>query len=326
MLNNTIFNKSIFLVFLTFFFALTTYSQETNCELPQNKKAKKQYEKLKKDYALGDAEIVAKMQELSDKFPEFVDVVYFLADHYKKATFGVDKPTIREKLALKTILYFEKSISICPAYSGHLAYYHLGIFYHKYQNDLKTAAEYFQKYLDNEKEPPKSYKKIAQNLADEYFLKFKLLAHPVPYDPQTLKGISSPEDEYLPMLTPDNNYLYYTRKRNTPIDVTQPKKNGNDLNEYFSISRKMAVDSFSYGLSMGLPFNDYEGFYENNKLVGQGGVCLTPDNKTMYLTLTLLATGKEGYKNTQLYYSEFKDNRWTALKSIGKHITFLTYI
>mgnify|MGYP001422806986 CR=1 FL=1 len=65
----------------------------------------------------------------------------------------------------------------------------------------------------------KSYKKIATNLADEYFTKFRLLKHPVPYNPVELEGVNTDEDEYLPMLTPDNNYLYLTRKNGNSLVV-----------------------------------------------------------------------------------------------------------
>lgn len=292
-----------------------------NCEIIVPKKALKKFKKLKKASSMSKMETITKIKELAEAYPDYVDPVFFLGDHYKKATFRTTDPQLKEKLIAKTIDYYNKVIEICPEFSGHLAYYNLGIFHHKYRKDLKTAAHYFQDYLTKEREHPKRYKKIATNLADEYFTKFRLLEHPVPYDPQKLEGVNTQEDEYLPMLSPDNNYLYLTRKRTSPLDVTQPLKNGNDRNEYFCRSKKMSQNQFSHGRLLGKPFNQFREMINGMKLVGQGGVCITPDNKEMYVTLTLLVPAKgQGYKNTQLYYTKKRDGVWSPLKPMGRNI------
>ena len=309
------------LTVLLFQICFVTHAQVGNCQIEVPKKALKKFKKLKKKSSVGSFEVNNEIKELIAEYPNYVDPVYYLGDLYKKMTFRTSSPELKKKLIAKTISYYEQSISICPEFSGHLAYYYLGIFHHKYQNDLKTAAYYFQDYLDKELEHPKSYKKIATNLADEYFTKFRLLKHPVPYDPEELEGVNTDEDEYLPMLSPDNNYLYLTRKRTTPLDLTQPLKYGNDFNEYFCKSKKMYGGSFSQGRLLGEPFNQFNEKISGLKLVGQGGICITPDNKEMYITLTLLVPAKgQGYKNTQLYYTKKRDGVWSALKPVGRNI------
>lgn len=314
--------SSLVMSVLCCFFVVATHAQEGNCDVNVPKKAVKKFEKYKKKFSKTDPEARKNIEALIEEYPNYVAPVYFLAEYYKESTFSVINPAHKRKLVAKTIKMYQRSIEICPEFSGHLAYYYLGIFYHKYEHDLKSAAENFQEYLVKEKEHPKRYKKRAQALADEYFTKFRLLDNPVPFDPKKLKGVCTAEDEYLPMLSPDNNKLYLTRKRVTPLDLTQPLKNGNDNNEYFIQSRKITVDSFSQGRFMGKPFNQFAETYGGQKLVGQGGMCLTPDNKQMYLTLTLLVVPAkgQGYKNTQLYYTEKVNGEWTSLKPVGRNI------
>ncbi len=291
-------------------------AQSGNCDVETPRKVIKKYEKLKKKISIDNSEARDEMKVLAEENPNFVDPVFFLANYYKKIAFKKKEARVQKKLIAKSISYYKRSIEICPSYSGHLAFYHLGILHHKKLHDLKSSAFYFQDYLDKEKEHPKRYKKRAKDLSDEYFTKYRLLENPVPYDPVKLKGVCTAEDEYLPMLSPDNNYLYLSRQRVTPLDLTQPLKNGNDKNEYFIQSRKMSVDSFSTGRFMGKPFNQFQETYGGQKLVGQGGICLTPDNKEMYLTLTLLSVPKKGSgsKNTQLYYTKKVDGQWKALR------------
>ncbi|MFT6745934.1 MAG: outer membrane protein OmpA-like peptidoglycan-associated protein [Glaciecola sp.] len=318
------FNKAALrciLAVIVFQLSFVSFAQDGNCDIEVPKKAINKFKKLKKNSSLRSTEVNNKIKELIVEYPNFVDPVYYLAELYKKMTFSTSEPELKKKFISKTISYYEQSISICPEFSGHLAYYYLGIFHHKYNKDLKTAAHHFQNYLDKELEHPKSYKKIATNLADEYFTKFRLLKHPVQYDPEGLEGVNTDEDEYLPMLTPDNNYLYLTRKRTTPLDLSQPLKNGNDHNEYFCKSKKMYGGLFSNGRLLGKPFNQFREPISGLKLVGQGGICITPDNKEMYITLTLLVPAKgTGYKNTQLYYTKKRDGQWSPLKPVGRNI------
>src|SRR5947207_1047790 len=42
--------------------------------------------------------------------------------------------------------------------------------------------------------------------------KSKLLSHPVPFHPQPLKGVSTPDWEYLACISPDGDYCFFTRR------------------------------------------------------------------------------------------------------------------
>lgn len=308
-------------LFLGLFLSLVCFSQdnEGNCGIDVPKKAIRKFTKLMdKEYPQNPIGTIKEMKLLVKKYPEYPDLIGFIALHYRKGTYKSGKKNVRNN----AIRWYKKLSRICPEYQGHLAYFWVGRLNHEIGKD-SVAAIYFKKYVDNENEPPKEFEKIAQTLVDEYFVKDYLISHPVPFDPKIVKGVSSKHDEYLPMLSPDNEWLFFTRKRNTPPNIKLPPNTpGNDNKEYFSRSKAILVDSFSYGMVLRGPFNRHLEMLDNRKVVGIGGACLTPDNRTMYLTVTSLVVPQKGagYKNTDLYYTKQKGGSWTPLKAVGSRI------
>ena len=313
-------------VFICVFLSFSLLSQRArNCSDYSNKKAEKKFKKMREfDYPMEPSETIYEMKALVDKYEKYPDLIAFIAWHYKKSSYKAMNPNVKVKVRANAKEWYTKLSQTCPAYNGHLAYYWLGRMNHEEGND-SIAATFFKDYLENESEPPNEYKKIASQLRDEFFVKKELLSNPVDFNPRNVKGIYTEHDEYLPMLSPDNEWAYFTRKRNTPADVTLPPGTpGNDENEYFTRSKTMTIDSFSRGMSLGKPFNLHMqqllNVRSNNKLIGLGGACLTPDNKTMYLTANLLIIPlkkPDGYQNTELMKTSYKNGSWGALKPLG---------
>ncbi len=276
------------------------------------------------DYPMDRSGTIYAMKELVDKYDEYPDLIAFIAWHYKKSSYKAMNPNVKLKVRANAKEWYTKLSQTCPAYDGHLAYYWLGRMNHEEGND-SVAATFFKNYLESEAEPPYEYKKIASQLRDEFFIKKELLSNPVDFNPKNVKGIYTEHDEYLPMLSPDNEWAYFTRKRNTPSDLNIPLGSpGNNSNEYFTRSKTMKIDSFSRGMSLGKPFNLHMqsllDIRSNNKLIGLGGACLTPDNKTMYLTANLLIIPlkqPDGYPNTELMKTSYKNGAWGPLKAVG---------
>lgn len=310
----------VFAVMLGLSFSVVA-QEKGNCEDNVPKKGQKKFDKILEGYSIRNSEAVAEVKELTDKFPEYVDLYYFLASHYEKV--GLKTPShkkLHSDLIQKSVDYYKMVTDICPGFAGHLAYFKLGVMYHKVLNDEPTAAKYFKLYLDNEKEPPAEYQQVASKLVDFFYKKDELIKNPVPFDPKLVKGVNSDYDEFLPMLAPDNEYLYLTRRMKF-----SPKKAGAITNEiekeFFTKSRKMDVDSFTFGLPLTAPFNDFDGYLDGYVVAGLGGACLTPDNKRMYITVVLRDPADiYGVANAQLYYSDLVNGSWTPLKSIGGHI------
>lgn len=322
-LTNNISVKKIIVV-ISVCISFVVAAQERNCAEYSNKKAEKKFKKLRDfDYPMDRNGTIQEMKDLVDKYPDYPDLIAFIAEHYLHSSYKAMTPTIRDRVKGNAKKWFTTLSEVCPSYQGHLAYYWLGRMNHEEGKD-SIAAYYFKDYLENEAEPPREYKKIATTLKDEFFIKKELLANPVEFDPKNVKGVSTEHDEYLPMLSPDNEWLFFTRKRNTAPDITLPPNTpGNDDKEYFVRSKALTVDSFSRGMSLSKPFNQHLqpvlNVQGNNKLLGMGGACLTPDNKTMYLTANLhfVPLKGRGYKNTSILKTEYHNGSWGEMKPVG---------
>lgn len=291
-----------------------------NCDENIPKKGKKKFDKAISSYHIRNTEAIDEVKEISEKYPEYVEPYYFLATHYEKTAFKSGRENIQAMLIEKAIGYYKRVEEICPSFAGHLSLYKLGVLYHKELAEDSIAAHYFQNYLNNEKEPPKEYQQIASDLAERYFIVKRLMENPVAFEPFAIKGVNSEKDEYLPSLTPDNNYMYFTRRMKWSAKKVGAV-NVQEEREIFTLSKKMAVDSFTQGRVLRGPFNNFEEPIDENMLIGLGGICLTPDNKRMYVTATLRELKKvngkvEGGRNTQLYYSQLEQGSWTKLKPV----------
>ena len=148
---------NLFFIVLLCVFSFSLHSQDGNCEGTQPKKAKKLFDKALVDYSPTNSDAVKVVKEIMDKFPNFVEGHYFLGNHYEKVGFKTPSHLpLRKKLMDQSLEFYENVERICPSFSGHLAYYKLGILYHKVYNQEEKAASYFKKYIENEKEPPKA--------------------------------------------------------------------------------------------------------------------------------------------------------------------------
>ncbi|MBL0103842.1 MAG: OmpA family protein [Bacteroidetes bacterium] len=187
---------------------------------------------------------------------------------------------------------FLKAIELCPEGDPGM-YYKLGNFYFVTEK-WKEAEDYFKKFLDfdkiNEKDGADAELKIT---------KAKILAHPVPFNPVVVKDISSADPEYLPYISPDNEFAFFTRRfdmkdRNmlTPTSV-----------EKFMVARLQPNGNYDQGKPMDIPFNSGN---TNN----EGGPTITIDNKHLFFTVN-----KKG--NFDICSSDFIDGKWTDIVNLG---------
>ena len=120
----------------------------------------------------------------------------------------------------------------------------------------------------------------------------------VPYHPEIVKGVSTEADEYLPLISPDQELALYTRRGLRDEYGVVDKKS-----EDFVFSEGN-MDGFSEGKEMSYPFN------QNNN---EGGASITIDNKILYFTIC--SQFYTSYNNCDIYYVEKKENGdWSDLK------------
>ncbi len=196
---------------------------------------------------------------------------------------------------------------LCPTYHMY-PYYYMGVI--SMQNKkFKEAGDHFKKFLEIEFDDPRWYPKDFEQktLEVEAFIPQcafydSLYSNPVPFQPTVVEGISSRNNDYLAIISPDNEVALYIRRHFV--------KRKNDLTEKeieeFTRSKRLPTGEFDDGTAMPQPFNVTENV---------GSATLTVDNKRMYLTIC--NDNADGYKNCDIFYSDWHYHGWDAPINVG---------
>jgi len=202
--------------------------------------------------------------------------------------------------------YFLKVLEICPNYDVY-AHYYLGDIYlgaKKYEQ----SAKHFRAFLkDVEKiKSDKDYNDAVSKYETANFLA-NAFKTPVPFNPKPVKGISTPLDEYLAIISPDNEMALFTRK----IEQQQRTAWASEQRfiERFMYSRRGADGYFDNGEPMPYPFNQ-----ENN----EGGATLTIDNRELFYTVCRMTA--KNYLNCDIYTSVYENGVWSEIKNLGPNV------
>ncbi len=215
---------------------------------------------------------------------------------------------------------YKKVIQYCPEYHSD-AYYKCGYIYYLL-GDKGQAAQYFKQFIEfNERDPNKYGENYSKNKKDveqilpemEFFDKF--FNNPVPYTPVKVEHVSSEKEEYLPMISPDNELIFYTRKgKDTDKGIVS-----NVIEEFTLSQRPQPKGEFSSGDPLRAPFNTPA--YKN-----YGGVSLSLDNKEMFIC-ACEEVDYQQHANCDLYVTTFErtgeggnDFKWTELKNLGPKV------
>lgn len=202
------------------------------------------------------------------------------------------------------------------------AYYYLGVI-NMTQQDQKQALDYFEKFKsfdhnDNSRFPSdydsklQSVSKVIKDIESE----INLFKNKVPFNPTIVKNVSSSNDEYFPMISPDNELIFYTRK----LD----RKNLGDLRsnikeEFTKSERRDMYSLFDEGKPVEAPFND-------GSMDSYGAASLSVDNKEMIVTgCKYIEVKGLKYKNCDLYSTTYERDengkvRWSELINLGSQI------
>ena len=218
--------------------------------------------------------------------------------------------------------YFLILESLCPNYHADL-YYYLSLIYYSETNDCKSV-EYFNKFLDfnseNESKLAMNYKEQVSTIeatlpVAEFYCDF--YSKPVSFNPFLLRNVSTVgKNEFLPIISPDNEHIYYTREYEYKAlgDVMT------SLYQDFSVSKRSDVNQeFDKGEALPPPFN-----------VGSkyGGASISIDNHELYICACLQ---NGAYMNCDIYTTKYEfiekgENidtafySWTPLVNLGPNI------
>ena len=211
-----------------------------------------------------------------------------------------------------------KTIDNCASFHSD-PYYKIG-YINYLLGDKGKAAKYFKQFIEfSDRDPGKYSENYSKNKADveeilpemEFFDKF--FNNPVPYEPKEVVNVSSKKDEYLPMISPDNELIFFTRKgeSDNPGGIINP------IIEEFTVAHRTDYNSpFDKGDALHRPFNTPK--YKN-----YGGVSLSLDNKEMFIC-ACQEVDYQQHANCDIYVTKFVrsgeggyDFTWTELENLG---------
>lgn len=260
------------------------------CET-ENTKAEKPYLKAKellRNNKFGEAGKI--LDVLVEEEPEYIKGIYLLAEVRKYQQYDE-----------KAISLYKKVLELCPDYRSDI-YFDIGFICWEIQK-YDTATRYFDLYLSQAKKDPKK-EKIADSIVSRSENLDKLFKTPVPFDPKPIEGVCTQADEYLPILSPDNELFFFTR-RYTKVDQFAVIKSKQV--EDFCVS-KIEKNVFPKGEKLPTPFNAGS---------NEGGASISIDNKQIFITCCNL---KSGMGSCDIYSTEFDGFTWSPLKNLGKEI------
>ncbi|MCG3166787.1 MAG: hypothetical protein POELPBGB_02569 [Bacteroidia bacterium] len=294
--------KYLFFIY-SLVFPFLLFSQEiAPCELPDNKKAQKLYEEAMAEKKPSvRRELLEQALELE---PEHYQARYQFA--YENIKLAEKNPMGSYAFAAK---HLEQVIQECPNYHPYPYYYLGNIAMGK--KDYEKAVQYFTKFMKleyaNVSDYPKDYEKRmeeAEQLKKDAEFYANVYKNPVPFEPSVVTGISTQANEYLGIISHDNEMALYIRnyEKLKKGDLT-PKQV-----EEFTVSYATA-NGFDGGVAMPPPFNMTENV---------GGATISVNNKKLYLTICKF--DMEGYKNCDIYTSDFVNGEWTEPVSVGEGV------
>ncbi len=283
------------------------------CDPPTEKKLLKQLDEAQKSRT--PAERHQKLKALLEENPECAECLYLTGESaYQRAKSGAGSFTT-------SIKYFEELKERCPEYHSEM-YYYLGNMYYAQERyaDATTAFHKFQEFPTDD--PAKIGADVDQRLAEVEQVMPELAFYTDfykdrrPLEPQVLAGVSTPSDEYLPMFSPDNEILFFTRMSKYQAKGDRFPRDVEELTE----SRRASVrDGFEMGKALPPPFNMGDSY---------GGVTVSLNNKELFVTVCKPVTAE--YKNCDIYSTHYTTKmdfgtgkqmfEWSALVNLGPNI------
>lgn len=221
-----------------------------------------------------------------------------------------------------SIKYFEQLQAKCPNYHSDVAY-HLGIM-HYAQDEFAEAAksfEAFRKFPSDDatrmsKDFDKKYTDVEAVMPElQFYVDF--YKNTAPLNPQLVRNVSTAAKEYLPMLSPDNELMFFTR-------VSQVKAKGDivsrEVEELTEARRSDMKADFNTGRALPEPFNVGDNY---------GGLTISVNNQEMFVTVCAAPDAK-GYRNCDIFRSHYETKfdldrggqtfEWAGLYNLGPNI------
>ena len=279
--------------FLLSFFAI--HAQKVNlegCPELSNKEAEKILKKALKSDVQGEARmLLRKTLELEP-------------NHYI-AAWELGRRTWTNNMKEESLEHFKVVAEQCPGLHPDVFYF-LG----KAQLEKKEYGQTilaWETFLKRDDISDSHYEEVKYALP-ELKKKEDLFKKSVDFNPSFVRGVCTPGDEYSASLSPDNTFLFFTRKENR-----SPSAFGGSVAkapvgvEVFYRSKSQGNNTWSTAEEMLSPFNQGH---------TNGAAALTADNKTMYFVVC----PNNEYQACDLWFSHWEGFAWSALQRVSQNI------
>ena len=264
------------LFFILLGLANFVYAQKTNSSA--NKQAQKAYELASQSvsYKFYD-KAVDQLKEAISFDNKFIAAHQQLGDVYRKL---LDYKNAK--------LSYQKVIEINPEFLP-LTYFGLG------ESELNTgdysnALKHLQKYATYPLQ--ESSKKLVEKLIRDCQFSLEAIKSPVNFQPRNMgAAINTKEQEYLPVLTADEQLLIFTRQANRNEDFYKSVQTDSSWS---------AAEPLSEAI--------------NTKIYNEGAQCISPDGMYMFFTG---CNRPDGLGRCDIYLSKREGKSWSAPFNIG---------
>ena len=164
------------------------------------------------------------------------------------------------------------------------------------------ARSNFQRFLEFEGVPDVR-RKQAENGIKSCEFALECLANPVPFKPENLgDSINTRFDEYINAITPDEEWLYFTRKNprgSETMDQSQV------FEEDFYFAHKVNT-TWSEAVNLGPPVNTRG---------NEGALNISPDGKYLFFAA---CNREDGYGSCDIYWSRRIGDQWSEPENLGE--------
>ncbi|MCC6385592.1 MAG: OmpA family protein [Bacteroidia bacterium] len=169
-------------------------------------------------------------------------------------------------------------------------------------SEFDSAVSHLEIFLTYKSRTLEMRERAEKLLAQSKFAAYAV-KHPVPFNPiNPGKAINSSDDEYLPVLTADEQTIVYTRRR-----LMSSPGERKTYNEDFYLTTKDPDGNWHEARNLGSPINT---------IGNEGAHCLSPDGRHLFFT----ACNKDGFRGCDLYYAKRNGNQWTNPVNLGSKV------
>lgn len=256
-------------MFFFVIFSTNSHSQE-GCSFSAGSKTQKVLEQIKDTKKYDTDQRVELLEKAIEQEPGCLPCLHKLGEiQFLKAKRGGSS----FQSAIST---FEKLIELCPEYHSE-PYYFLGAMAYA-DKKYDDATKYFEKFMRFPDDDPSKFEKDYQKKYAEVegalpSIKSynEIYNSGVTFNPIKVTGVSSASDDYLPLISPDGEIMFYTRKFEKQAKGDFAVK----MIEEFSWSKRPDINSiFDNGSPLPPPFNLGDNI---------GGATISVDNKELII-------------------------------------------